>query len=169
MKTITEQLSTYAAYHRDTRNIATHVIGIPMIVAAVAILLSRPAVEVGGVRLSVATLVTVATLVYYFLLDIGFGVIMSALMGAALWLGQWSAAQDSTTWLTLGLGGFVVGWLFQFIGHYFEGRKPAFVDDLSGLIIGPLFVVAELLFLLGLYKGLAADIVRRAGSLRGAR
>ncbi|MBY0240375.1 MAG: DUF962 domain-containing protein [Burkholderiaceae bacterium] len=169
MKTITEQLSTYAAYHRDTRNIATHVIGIPMIVAAVAILLSRPAVDVAGVTLSVATLVTAATLVYYFLLDIGFGVIMSALMGAALWLGQWSAAQDSATWLTLGVGGFVVGWLFQFIGHYFEGRKPAFVDDLSGLIIGPLFVVAELLFLLGLYKGLAADIVLRAGALRSAR
>lgn len=169
MKTITEQLSKYAEYHRDTRNIATHFIGIPMIVAAVAILLSRPAFSVAGVTLSVATLLTVAALAYYFLLDVGFGVIMTALMGAALWLGQWSAAQDTATWLGLGVGGFVVGWVFQFVGHYFEGRKPAFVDDLSGLIIGPLFVVAELLFLLGLYKGLEADIVRRAGALRSAR
>jgi uncharacterized membrane protein YGL010W len=169
MKTMTEQLSKYAEYHRDQRNIATHVIGIPMIVAAVAILLSRPAFGVGGVTLSVATLLTVAVLAYYFLLDLGFGVIMTALMGAALWLGQWSAAQDTATWLALGIGGFVVGWIFQFAGHYFEGRKPAFVDDLSGLVIGPLFVVAELLFLLGLYKGLEADIVRRAGALRSAR
>jgi uncharacterized membrane protein YGL010W len=31
------------------------------------------------------------------------------------------------------MGLFFVGWLFQFSGHYFEGRKPAFVDDLIGL------------------------------------
>lgn len=166
MKTMTEQLSKYAQYHRDTRNIATHFIGIPIIVAAVAILLSRPALHVGGITLSAATLVTAAALAYYFMLDLGFGVIMTALMGAALWLGQWSAAQDMATWLALGVGGFVAGWIIQFIGHYFEGRKPAFVDDVSGLIIGPLFVVAELLFLLGLYKGLEADIIRSAGALR---
>ena len=75
MKTLTEQLSTYAEYHRDTRNIATHCIGIPLIVAAVAILLSRPAFSIGGATLSVATLLTAAALVYYFLLDAGFGVI----------------------------------------------------------------------------------------------
>lgn len=44
MKTLTEQLVRYAEYHRDRRNIATHFVGIPMIVAALAILLSRPAV-----------------------------------------------------------------------------------------------------------------------------
>jgi len=167
MKPITEQLSTYALYHRDQRNIATHVIGIPMIVASVAILLSRPALNLGGATLSAATVLAAAVLAYYFMLDIGFGVIMAALMGSALWLGQWSAAQSTATWLALGVGGFVAGWIFQFVGHYFEGRKPAFVDDLSGLIIGPLFVLAELLFLLGLYKKLQADIVRRAGALRG--
>ncbi|GAB2860967.1 DUF962 domain-containing protein [Pseudoduganella ginsengisoli] len=169
MKTITEQLSAYAAYHRDKRNIATHFIGIPMIVAAVAILLSRPAFHAGGITLSAATVLAMAAVAYYFILDLGFGVIMAALMVAALWLGQWSAAQDTATWLMLGVGGFVVGWTFQFIGHYYEGRKPAFVDDLSGLIIGPLFVVAEALFVLGLYKGLEADIVRHAGALRSAR
>jgi uncharacterized membrane protein YGL010W len=166
MKTITEQLSNYAAYHRDTRNIATHFIGIPLIVAAVAILLSRLAFSIGGVSLSVAALATAAALAYYFVLDAGLGLIMTALMGAALWLGQWCAAQATATWLALGVGGFVAGWIFQFIGHYFEGRKPAFVDDLTGLVIGPLFVVAEVLFRLGLYKGLEADIVRRAGALR---
>ena len=40
---LTQQLAKYAAYHRDRRNIATHFIGIPMIVLAVAVLLSRPA------------------------------------------------------------------------------------------------------------------------------
>jgi uncharacterized membrane protein YGL010W len=43
MKTLTDQLANYAAYHRDRRNIATHFVGIPMIVVAVATLLARPA------------------------------------------------------------------------------------------------------------------------------
>ena len=42
---------------------------------------------------------------------------------------------------------FVVGWALQYWGHYFEGMKPAFYDDVMGLAIGPLFVLAEAFFL----------------------
>ncbi len=35
MKSGLDQLANYAAYHRDRRNIATHLIGVPMIVFAV--------------------------------------------------------------------------------------------------------------------------------------
>ena len=43
-------------------------------------------------------------------------------------------------WLSWGLGFFVVGWIIQFVGHYYEGKKPAFADDLVGLLVGPMFV-----------------------------
>ena len=69
-------------------------------------------------------------------------------------------------WLSAGIGLFVVGWGFQFIGHYYEGRKPAFVDDLMGLIVGPLFVVAELGFLIGLGKKTQAQVEAIAGPVR---
>ena len=72
--------------------------------------------------------------------------------------GCWFAAMPTGMWLTWGIGMFVVGWVFQFVGHYFEGRKPAFVDDIMGLAIGPLFVVAEALFMLGLRKKLYEDV-----------
>ena len=49
----------------------------------------------------------------------------------------------------MGIGGFGVGWAFQFVGHAWEGRKPAFVDDVIGLVIGPLFVVALVVFACG--------------------
>lgn len=58
---------------------------------------------------------------------------------------------------------FLLGWVFQFVGHYYEGRKPAFVDDLVGLLVGPMFVVAEGLFSLGWGKSLLAEIERRVG------
>ena len=38
MKSLVDHLSQYAAYHRDPRNIASHFIGIPLIVVAVAVL-----------------------------------------------------------------------------------------------------------------------------------
>ena len=59
-----------------------------------------------------------------------------------------------------------VGWVIQFVGHIWEGRKPAFVDDLIGLVIGPLFVVAEAVFALGLRPELHAAITERAGPVR---
>ena len=55
------------------------------------------------------------------------------------------------------------GWVIQFVGHYYEGKKPAFVDDVSGLIVGPLFVVAELAFLVGLRHDLKQQIEERSG------
>jgi len=61
------------------------------------------------------------------------------------------------------VGAFVVGWIIQFVGHHYEGRKPAFVDDISGLIIGPLFVVAEAAFMMGLCPALKRQIERAVG------
>ena len=46
MRTLIDHLSNYADYHRDRRNILTHLVGVPLIVSAVAILLSRPALDV---------------------------------------------------------------------------------------------------------------------------
>ena len=60
-------------------------------------------------------------------------------------------------------GLFVVGWVIQFIGHYYEGRKPAFADDNVGLLVGPMFVVMEMLAPTGLFKDLMAAIERHAG------
>jgi uncharacterized membrane protein YGL010W len=163
MKTLVDHLAQYAAYHRDRRNIASHFIGIPMIVVAVAILLARPAFELAGLWLSPATLVAVLAAIFYLRLDLRFGLVMSALLGLSLWAATSLAAQTTAAWLSSGVGLFVVGWVIQFIGHYYEGRKPAFVDDIMGLVIGPLFVVAEAAFLLGLRHEVEQAVVERAG------
>ena len=46
----TDLLVQYARYHRDPRNIASHFIGIPLIVLAVGVLLAR--VQVAGLSLA---------------------------------------------------------------------------------------------------------------------
>jgi uncharacterized membrane protein YGL010W len=158
MKTLQESLGQYAAYHRDNRNILTHFVGIPMIVLAVVILLSRPAYSLGGIPFSPAVWAVLASVVYYIRLDVRMGVVMAITYAAMLWVGVCIAPLATSVWLAWGLGLFVVGWIIQFIGHYFEGRKPAFLDDIMGLAIGPLFVAAELAFLLGLRDDLKHGI-----------
>ena len=166
MKTLIDHLAQYAAYHRDPRNIHTHFVGVPMIMFAVVILLSRPSWLVGDLPVSPALAGALASCFFYFRLDFRYGVVMAALLSAMLVGGQWLALQGTALWLAAGGGLFVVGWVIQFIGHYYEGRKPAFVDDLVGLIVGPLFVVAELGFLMGLRKEVQAAIEQRSGPVR---
>ncbi|MBT2370890.1 DUF962 domain-containing protein [Pseudomonas fluorescens] len=163
MKSLVDHLSQYAAYHRDPRNIASHFIGIPLIVVAVAVLLSRPEWSVAGLWLSPAVLLALFSAGFYLRLELALGALMTVLMGLSVWLGHALAAQSTLVWLGSGIGMFVVGWVIQFVGHYYEGRKPAFVDDVSGLIVGPLFVVAELAFLLGLRHDLKQQIEERSG------
>jgi uncharacterized membrane protein YGL010W len=166
MKSLVDHLSQYAAYHRDPRNIASHFIGIPLIVVAVAVLLSRPEWALGGLWLSPAVLLALASAWFYLRLEVKLGVLMTVLMALSVWAGHVLAQQSTMVWLSSGLGMFVIGWVIQFVGHHYEGRKPAFVDDVSGLIVGPLFVVVEVAFLLGMRHELKEQIEARAGAVR---
>ena len=143
-------LAMYAAYHRDRRNIATHFVGIPLIVYAVAVLLARPVMELGGVMLApIHGLLLLSTLWYLTRGEFVLGAATSAVNALLAWGALPLGSLPTAPWLAWGLGLFVLGWVIQFIGHKYEGRKPAFVDDLVGLLVGPMFVVAEALFALG--------------------
>lgn len=157
-------LSQYAAYHRDRRNIATHFVGIPLIVLGLSALLSRPQWAVGdAVVTPIGVIFLLSTLWYLSRGNLLLGLVTAAVNGALMLAGHALAAGGTASWLGFGLGAFVVGWVAQFIGHYYEGRKPAFVDDLVGLLVGPMFVVAEAMFSLGWGAGLRGEIERRAG------
>ena len=164
MRPAIDLLAQYAAYHRDRRNIATHFVGIPIIVFAVGGLLARPEFELGGWPFTPASLAWALAAMWYLTrgnlaLGVATCMVNLILVMAAAPLGQLSTA----AWLVWSLGAFVVGWVIQFIGHYYEGRKPALMDDLRGLLIGPMFVTGEALFALGWGKALLAEIEARVG------
>jgi len=162
MTNLERLLSQYAAYHLDQKNIVTHFVGIPLIVFSILCLTARAGVEISGVSVTLASILIVLSAIYYISLDKLFGFLMLIIFMAAYPLAVKIAALPMWSWLGASIGIFVVGWVFQFVGHYFEKKKPAFVDDLIGLAIGPLFVLAEFVFLLGFRKQLHQRILKEA-------
>lgn len=167
MRPAIDLLSQYALYHRDRRNIASHFVGIPMIVFAIGVLLARPAFGIEGITLTPAWIAFALSAIWYLtrgnlVLGLATTVAVGVLIAAAHRVGGGSIG----AWLAWGLGFFVVGWVIQFVGHWYEGKKPAFVDDIIGLLVGPMFVVAEAMFALGWGKELLAEIEQRAGPTR---
>lgn len=162
MKSLVDRLVSYAEYHRDKRNIATHFVGIPMILVGTQAALAK----LGIGPINAAAGATGLATRYYRALDPAYGAAMAAVLGGTYALGTAIAALPMPLWAGTAATLFVGGWALQFLGHVFEGKKPAFLDDLRGLLDGPLFLVAEVAFALGLSPELRAEIERRAGPTR---
>jgi uncharacterized membrane protein YGL010W len=164
VKSAEQNLTQYAAYHRDRRNIATHFAGIPMIVFASILALATASFTIGSVAVTVATVVAVLMAAYYLVLDRVLGVAMAIAMflmcaGAS----EISARFSTGGTLAIALAVFAAGWALQFLGHKYEGMKPAFFDDVAQLAIGPLFVCAETFFAFGGRAKLRRYIEERVG------
>jgi uncharacterized membrane protein YGL010W len=170
MKPIEQNLTQYAAYHRDRRNIATHFVGVPMIVFAIVLALATISIPVGTLAVTAAAIVSIAISVYYLRQDLVLGITLAVvlfLMCAAS--SEIIARVPTGTALALAGGVFVAGWALQFLGHKFEGVKPAFYDDVNQLLIGPLFVCAEAFFIFSVKPGLRRYIEERVGPTMARR
>ena len=168
MRNLEQQITQYAAYHRDRRNIATHFIGVPMIVFSVVLALVPWTIF--GVNLALVAVGIAA--IYYLVLDLALGTAMLAFLFFCCYLvAVYLNARLDNTGVIMGLAVslFIIGWAIQFVGHKFEGMKPAFTDDIIGLAIGPLFIMTELFFALGLKPGLKKYVEARVGPLLAAR
>lgn len=125
-------LSHYAESHRHPTNELIHVVAIPAIMLSIVGLLF-------AIHPWVAYAFVAASLVYYALLrsPVFFAVMLvwtAALLAVVHALGSRVLPVSATI--------FLVGWIFQFIGHRIEGKKPSFFEDLQYLYVGPLFVAA---------------------------
>ena len=137
----------------------------PLIVLAIGMLLARPSFLLSSWPLSPAWVTFAAVAAWYLTRgDLALGAAVSVATGVLLFLAHRLAYSGGVlAGLVSGAGIFLLGWLIQFAGHWYEGRKPAFIDDVIGLLVGPMFVVAEMMFMLGWNKPLLAEIERRAG------
>jgi uncharacterized membrane protein YGL010W len=145
VKTTDQWLAEYSRNHRDDTNQLIHWICVPMIVAGlVGLLWSLPVpltFRVASPALNWGTVFLMASVVYYFILSISLAIgslpFVLGVVAAVAWLDRLSPP----LWL-LSVGLFAVGWTGQFLGHWHEGSRPAFLRDLQFLMIGPLWLVA---------------------------
>jgi uncharacterized membrane protein YGL010W len=128
----------YASFHETAGNQACHYVGIPLIVFAIVALLTRlPLATVGGWSATAAELAILGATVFYLRLDLPLALMM---LGA---FALFDAVGRGVPW-SIAWGLFVVGWAFQFIGHYvYEKKSPAFFRNLAHLLVGPLWILAK--------------------------
>lgn len=121
----------YAAYHATRGNRLCHAVGIPLIILA---LVRWTQVA----PLAPAPLVALILPVYLFWdlrLALGMAVVVAGLSGLALFLTNVAA-----------FAAFVLGWAFQAVGHaVFEKKRAAFSKNLVHLLVGPAWILQELL------------------------
>jgi len=132
-------LAHYGESHRHPTNELIHVIAIPAIMLSIVGMLF-------ALHPWAAYVFVGASLVYYALLQ---SPVLLAIMAAWTVLLIGLATAMGSRAFVISLAMFVVGWIFQFIGHKLEGRKPSFFEDIQYLWVGPLFVVTLALRKLG--------------------
>ena len=127
-------LARYAGRHRNPINERIHCVCVPLIVFALLGMLwwLHPLAAVAA---------SAAALYYYFQLSRPFAVGMLAM--TLLMLGVLRVMPAAAV-LPVSIAWFVLAWIGQVIGHQIEGRRPAFLDELRLLLIGPVFVLGFL-------------------------
>src|SRR5205085_2878008 len=80
MTSIHQNLTQYAAYHRDRRNLATHFVGVPMILFSIILALATVWIPLGPVTLTLAAVVSIATVAYYLVLDVRLAATMAVVL-----------------------------------------------------------------------------------------
>jgi uncharacterized membrane protein YGL010W len=135
MRDIRALFDDYASYHRTKGNKWFHRFGIPMIMLTLLGMLAR--VELGPID---AAIVLIAlSSVYYLMLDWRLGLAMIAVS-----IGMYAAGRALP--MSVNVAVFVLGWIFQFVGHsVYEKKQPAFFRNFVHLLIGPLWILNDML------------------------
>jgi uncharacterized membrane protein YGL010W len=148
MRTANEWLNEYGESHHNPTNEALHWVCVPVILWCVlGLLWATPFPD--SVRSSFplanwATVVTLAAVVYYASLSVRLALGVLPLLLLMLWsISALSRNSVAPLWLICALL-FVLAWIGQFIGHAIEGKRPSFFKDVQFLMIGPLWLLANL-------------------------
>ncbi|MCJ0762138.1 DUF962 domain-containing protein [Variovorax terrae] len=136
---VDQLLAHYGESHRNPTNELIHFVAIPAIMLSIVGMMYAAHPWVAYAFLA-------ASVVYYARLSVVFLVTMVLWSGLLLALVLAMGAMA----FKLSLAIFVVAWIFQFIGHKIEGKKPSFFEDLQYLWVGPLFVLSKLFSRLGI-------------------
>ncbi|WP_226667023.1 DUF962 domain-containing protein [Microbulbifer aggregans] len=146
MRTADQWFTEYGESHQNATNKAIHWVAVPLIYATVVGLfwsIPQPEWMAQIAWLNWAVVALVPTMLFYLLMSMPLALGMAALSAICLWsCSALQAAGQSVLWWSVGV--FALMWVFQFIGHHVEGKKPSFFKDVQFLLVGPAWVIGFL-------------------------
>jgi uncharacterized membrane protein YGL010W len=140
MRDIRSLFADYASHHTTKGNKVFHRLGIPMIMLTLLGMLSRVVIVPGAPVhfFDAAMILIIIAEVVYLMLEWRLALIMLVVSVAFYLAGAWLPF-----WVNVAF--FVLGWIFQFIGHsVYEKRQPAFLTNILHLLVGPLWILNDL-------------------------
>jgi uncharacterized membrane protein YGL010W len=147
MRTAEQWLDEYGSSHRNPTNELLHWICVPVILWCVLGLLWITPFP-SSIRAAVpfanwATVIALFALIYYALLSVPLALGILPLLGLMLLsLDALSRNTLAPMWLIC-VSLFVLAWIGQFIGHAIEKKRPSFFKDVQFLMIGPMWLLAN--------------------------
>jgi len=158
MKTMNQWLEEYGDSHRNKTNKLIHWICVPSIMfTVVALLYSIPAAYLASaVPQSIAgyanwaAVVIILAVLFYLRLSVTMALGMLFTASVMFFISRELSALNWAPLWQIALVIFIVAWIFQFIGHILEGKKPSFFKDLQFLLIGPAWILSFIYRKLGI-------------------
>ena len=139
MSVLTKLLQSYEKNHQNPINEVIHIIAIPLIMFS--ILGATAAFDIFLEYILVG-------IVFYYYLKLSKIAALLMVVWLLMYLVLVALLKPYIVEISLLL--FVLGWILQFLGHFIEGKRPSFFEDLRYFLIGPLFVVQKLISKFGI-------------------
>ncbi|MFZ4927846.1 DUF962 domain-containing protein [Chryseobacterium sp. Mn2064] len=150
MRKVDLLFAEYSKSHRNAINKMIHWICVPLIfwtILGFVSLVPAPHLCISYFGcISIVSIITVILItLFYIRLSFRISLIMILMMFLAEhFIYLTNIALGKQSWI-LYLLVFVITWVFQFIGHKIEGKKPTFLKDLQFLLIGPIWLLGFIL------------------------
>ncbi|EID4389093.1 TPA: Mpo1-like protein [Vibrio vulnificus] len=140
MRSLEQWLDAYGESHQNSTNQKIHTFAVPGIFfSIVALIWSLPSLPLPVLSLNWVWVVALPVWWFYYRLSLSVFLMMLGYTLASIAL-AWSVELLGLSLAEMAVGLFIVLWIFQFVGHKIEGKKPSFFEDLKFLLIGPVWV-----------------------------
>ncbi|MFL0798758.1 MAG: DUF962 domain-containing protein [Cellvibrionaceae bacterium] len=144
-KTLEDWFNEYGESHINPTNQLIHNFAVPIIyITIMGLLWDLPWPEalsgLAWLNWSILAVIITGGFFIRYSITLTLGIIILSAIGIALCLFVETAGIP--VWLA-SIVVFIIAWVFQFIGHKIEGKKPSFFKDLQYLLVGPGWVLAK--------------------------
>jgi len=143
MRNVHALLNEYSESHQNKINKKIHWVCVPAIMfSLLGLLWSLPFPVKFSSFINWATVLIIVSVAYYLFLSWQLALGMSCVSLFMILILQWVNGFSVPLW-QIACVVFIAAWIGQFVGHHIEGNRPSFFKDIQFLLIGPVWLLAD--------------------------